>query len=302
MTLQQLKYVIEVAKNRSISKAAQRLFISQPSLSNAIKELENELGITIFSRTNKGIVITSEGAKFLGYARQVIEQTDLLENQYFNTAQPTQQHFSVSAQHYAFAVSAFVKLLKDYDRDEYEFTLRETRTYEIIDDVRELRSEIGILYLNDFNRQVISKFLREGSLTFHKLFEADPHVFISSTNPLAAQEYVTLEDLNPFPYLSFEQGDYNSFYFSEEVLSTISRPKNIHVSDRATLFNLLIGLNGYTISTGIISYDINDDDIVALPLKVDERITVGYITRKNIANSPLATIYIDYLKETILNE
>lgn len=302
MTLQQLKYVIEVAKNRSISKAAQRLFISQPSLSNAIKELENELGITIFSRTNKGIVITSEGTKFLGYARQVIEQTDLLENQYFNTAQQPQQHFSVSAQHYAFAVSAFVKLLKDYDRDEYEFTLRETRTYEIIDDVRDLRSEIGILYLNDFNRQVISKFLREGSLTFHKLFEADPHVFISSTNPLAAQEYVTLEDLNPFPYLSFEQGDFNSFYFSEEVLSTISRPKNIHVSDRATLFNLLIGLNGYTISTGIISYDINDDDIVALPLKVNERITVGYITRENVTNSPLATIYIDYLKETILNE
>lgn len=301
MTLQQLKYVIEVARNRSISKAAQRLFISQPSLSNAIKELENELGITIFTRTNKGIVITSEGTKFLGYARQVIEQTDLLENQYFNAAQPTQQHFSVSAQHYAFAVSAFVKLLQDYDRDEYEFTLRETRTYEIIDDVRDLRSEIGILYLNDFNQQVISKFLREGSLTFHKLFEADPHVFISSTNPLATQEYVTLEDLHPFPYLSFEQGDYNSFYFSEEVLSTISRPKNIHVSDRATLFNLLIGLNGYTISTGIISYDINDDDIVALPLKVNERITVGYITRKNVPNSPLATIYIDYLKETILN-
>lgn len=302
MTLQQLKYVIEVARNRSISKAAQRLFISQPSLSNAIKELENELGITIFSRTNKGIVITSEGKKFLGYARQVIEQTDLLENQYSNTAQPPQQHFSVSAQHYAFAVSAFVKLLKGYDRDEYEFTLRETRTYEIIDDVRDLRSEIGILYLNDFNRQVISKFLREGNLTFHQLFEAEPHVFISSRNPLADREYVTLEDLDPFPYLSFEQGDYNSFYFSEEVLSTISRPKNIHVSDRATLFNLLIGLNGYTISTGIISYDINDNDIVALPLKVDERITVGYITRKNVTNSPLAAIYIDYLKESILTE
>ncbi|TWT05409.1 LysR family transcriptional regulator [Planococcus sp. CPCC 101016] len=302
MTFQQLKYVIEVARNRSISKAAQRLFISQPSLSNAIKELEKELGITIFSRTNKGIVITSEGTKFLGYARQVIEQTDLLENQYINTAQPPQQHFSVSAQHYAFAVSAFVKLLKDYERDEYQFTLRETRTYEIIDDVRDLRSEIGILYLNDFNQQVISKFLREGNLRFHKLFEADPHVFISSTNPLAAQEYVTLEDLHPFPYLSFEQGDYNSFYFSEEVLSTISRPKNIHVSDRATLFNLLIGLNGYTISTGIISYDINDNDIVALPLKVNERITVGYITRKNVPISPLAAIYIDYLKETILTE
>ncbi|WP_096241755.1 LysR family transcriptional regulator [Alteribacillus bidgolensis] len=302
MTLQQLRYVIEVAKQRSISKAAHRLFISQPSLSNAIKELENELGIAIFSRTNKGIVITSEGSEFLGYARQVIEQTDLLENRYANTAQSPQQHFSVSTQHYAFAVSAFVKLLKNYNRDEYEFTLRETRTYEIIDDVKNLRSEIGILYVNDFNQQVIRKFLREGNLTFHELFQAKPHVFISSTNPLAAQKYVTLADLDPYPYLSFEQGDYNSFHFSEEILSTISRRKNIRVSDRATLFNLLIGLNGYTISTGVISYDINDDDIVAVPLKVDESITVGYIQHKNVANSPLATIYINFLKETIAEE
>lgn len=302
MTLQQLKYVIEVARNRSISKAAQQLFISQPSLSNAMKELENELGITIFSRTNKGIVITPEGSEFLGYARQVIEQTDLLENRFTNATQLPQQHFSVSAQHYAFAVSAFVKLLRDYNHDEYEFTLRETRTYEIIDDVKNLRSEIGVLYLNDFNRQVICKFLSEANLIFHDLFEAKPHVFISSTNPLAIQESVSLDDLHPYPYLSFEQGDYNSFYFSEEILSTVSRPKNIRVSDRATLFNLLIGLNGYTISTGVISYDINDDDIVALPLKVDERIAVGYITHKNVTNSPLATIYINYLKETIADE
>ena len=302
MTLQQLKYVIEVARSRSISKAAQQLFISQPSLSNAIKELEKEMGITIFSRTNKGIVITSEGSEFLGYARQVVEQTDLLENRYANTTQVPQQHFSVSAQHYAFAVSAFVRLLKDYNRDEYEFTLRETKTYEIIDDVKNLRSEIGILYLNEFNQKVISKFLREGNLTFHELFEANPHVFISSRNPLAEQEYVTLDDLYPYPYLSFEQGDYNSFYFSEEILSTISRPKNIRVSDRATLFNLLIGLNGYTISTGVISYDINDDDIVSVPLRVNEIIRVGYITHKHVTNSPLATIYIQYLKETIEEE
>lgn len=302
MTLQQLKYVIEVARNRSISKAANRLFISQPSLSNAIKELETELGITIFSRTNKGIVITQEGSEFLGYARQVVEQTELLENRYANTAQAPQQHFSVSAQHYAFAVSAFVKLLRDYNRDEYEFSLRETKTFEIIDDVKNLRSEIGILYMNDFNEKVIGKFLREGNLTFHELFEAKPHVFVSSSNPLAIQDYVTLADVDPYPYLSFEQGDYNSFYFSEEILSTISRPKNIRVSDRATLFNLLIGLNGYTISTGIISYDINDNDIVAVPLKVDERIRVGYITHKNVTSSPLATVYINYLQETITEE
>lgn len=301
MTLQQLKYVIEVARSRSISKAAQNLFISQPSLSNALKELEKELGITIFYRTNKGILITPEGSEFLGYARQVVEQAELLENRYSNAPDLKQQHFSVSAQHYAFAVSAFVRLLEDYNRDEYEFTLRETKTYEIIDDVKNLRSEIGILYVNDFNQQVISKFIREGNLTFHKLFDATPHVFISSTNPIVNREYVTLSDLLPYPYLSYEQGDYNSFYFSEEILSTLSRPKNIRVTDRATMFNLLIGLNGYTISTGVISRKLNGD-IVAVPLKVDETITVGYITHKNVTNSPLAEIYIHYLKESIEEE
>ena len=301
ITLQQLKYVIEVSRSRSISKAAQNLFISQPSLSNAIKELENEIGIAIFLRTNKGIILTTEGTEFLGYARQVVEQAALLENRYSNM-QPLQQHFSVSAQHYAFAVSAFVRLLKEYNQEEYEFTLRETKTYEIIADVKNLRSEVGILYVNDFNKKVIYKFLEEGNLIFHQLFEADPHVFISAQNPLAKQDFVTLSDLIPYPYLSFEQGDYNSFYFSEEILSTISRPKNITVSDRATLFNLLIGLNGYTISTGVISHKLNSKEIVAVPLLVDERITVGYITHKNVKNSPLANIYIEYLKASIEEE
>ena len=301
ITLQQLKYVIEVSRSRSISKAAQNLFISQPSLSNAIKELENEIGIAIFLRTNKGIILTTEGTEFLGYARQVVEQAALLENRYSNT-QPLQQHFSVSAQHYAFAVSAFVRLLKEYNQEEYEFTLRETKTYEIIADVKNLRSEIGVLYVNDFNKKVIYKFLEEGNLIFHQLFEANPHVFISAQNPLAKQAFVTLSDLIPYPYLSFEQGDYNSFYFSEEILSTISRPKNITVSDRATLFNLLIGLNGYTISTGVISHKLNSKEIVAVPLLVDERITVGYITHKNVKNSPLANIYIEYLKASIKEE
>ncbi|OLS40076.1 LysR family transcriptional regulator [Bacillus sp. MRMR6] len=301
MTLQQLRYVIEVARSRSINKAAQRLFISQPSLSNALKELEEEVGITIFSRTNKGILLTPEGSEFLGYARQVVEQAELLENRYTHT-RSLQQHFSVSAQHYAFAVSAFVRLLKEYDREEYEFTLRETKTYEIIDDVKNLRSEIGILYVNEFNKKVIHKFLREGNLQFHELFEAKPHVFISSANPLAEKDYVTLSDLDDYPFLSFEQGDYNSFYFSEEILSTLSRPKNIRVTDRATLFNLLIGLNGYTISTGVISHKLNSKDIIAVPLKVEERINVGYITHKNVTNSTLATIYIHYLQESIEEE
>ncbi|GAE29346.1 LysR family transcriptional regulator [Halalkalibacter hemicellulosilyticus] len=301
MTLQQLKYVIEVARSRSINKAAQTLFISQPSLSNALSELEAEVGITIFFRSNKGITITPEGSEFLGYARQVVEQSELLEKRYMKT-RSIQQHFSVSTQHYAFAVSAFVRLLKEYDRDEFDFTLRETKTYEIIDDVKNLRSEIGVLYVNEFNHKVIKKFLREGNLQFHELFTADPHVFISSTNPLAKQEYVTLADIKPYPYLSYEQGDYNSFYFSEEILSTLSRPKNIRVTDRATLFNLLIGLDGYTIATGVISHKLNSKDIISVPLKVDERINVGYITHRHVTHSTLANIYIQYLKESIQEE
>jgi len=300
MTLQQLKYAIEVAKWGSINIAAQKLFITQPSLSNAIKELENEINILIFERTNRGVSLTVDGAEFLGYARQVIEQSELLEKRYFNS-QPSAQHFSVSTQHYAFAVNAFVDLIREYGLDEYEFQLRETRTYEVINDVKNLRSEIGILYINEFNAKVLNKMFKENNLQFTTLLVARPHVFISVNNPLARQKTVRLEDLEDYPCLSFEQGEYNSFHFSEEILSTLSHRKNIRVSDRATLFNLLIGLNGYTISTGIISADLNGPDIVAVPLDVDEEITVGWISHKNIRLSPLANNYLQSLKRVVKN-
>ncbi|HEX3076835.1 MAG TPA: LysR family transcriptional regulator [Lachnospiraceae bacterium] len=295
MTLQQLKYVIMVAKKGTISEAAKALYISQPSLTNAIKELENELKITIFNRTNKGIVISLQGEEFLGYARQVVEQLGLLEEKYLSE-KPVKQHFAVSTQHYSFAVNAFVDLIKEYSADEYDFTLRETRTYEIIEDVKNLKSEIGILYLNEFNEKVLRKLLKENELYFEVLFEASPHVFISSKNPLAQKEIVTLKDLEEYPHLSFEQGEYNSFYFSEEILSTLERKQTIKVSDRATLFNLLIGLNGYTISTGIISEELNGKDIVALKLDVDETIQVGTIRHKNIVTSKLGERYLEALQ------
>jgi DNA-binding transcriptional LysR family regulator len=298
MTLQQLKYAIEIAKWGSINIAAKKLFISQPSLSNAIRELENELNINIFERTNRGVSVTVDGTEFLGYARQIIEQTELLEKRYFN-AKPSAQHFSISTQHYAFAVSAFVDIIKEYGIDEYEFELRETRTYEIIDDVKNLRSEIGILYINEFNYKVINKLLKESNLRFTELLVAQPHVFISVKNPLSRQKTVKLEDLEDYPYLSFEQGEYNSFHFSEEILSTLSHKKSIRVSDRATLFNLLIGLNGYTISTGILSADLNGNDIIAVPLDVKEEITVGWISHKNITLSQMATNYVNALNQIV---
>ena len=298
MTLQQLKYFIEVVNCGSINKAAENLFIAQPSLSNAVKDLEAEVGVELFTRTPKGMSLTADGVEFLGYARQVVEQASLLE-QRFLSKKPSRRLCSISTQHYAFAVNAFVNMVKKTNADEYEFTLRETRTYEIIEDVKTLRSELGILYMNPFNRKVLEKLLRDNGLTFHPLFTAKPHIFVSASNPLAARQFVTPKDLEEYPCLSFEQGEYNSFYFSEEILSTAFRKKSIRVSDRATIFNLMIGLNGYTISTGIVSADLNGDNITAVPLHVDDFIEVGWIAHNSIQLTTQASMYLAELKQVI---
>lgn len=298
MTLQQLRYIIKIIQCGSITEAAKQLFVSQPSLSNAVKELETELRIEIFHRTTKGISLTPDGTEFLSYARQIIEQTELLEQRYLDN-KPRKQLCAVSTQHYAFAVNAFVNLLLDLDVDEYEFTLRETRTFEIMEDVKNLRSELGIIYFSDFNEKVLSKLLKEDHLVFNPLFIADPHVFISSAHPLAEKKIMALEDLDRYPYLAFEQGENNSFYFSEEILSTAPHKKTIHVSDRATLFNLLIGLNGYTISTGVLNSDLNGDNIISIPLETDEKMCVGWIAHEQAHLSAIALKYISELKRLI---
>lgn len=299
MTLQQLRYVVIVAERGSVSEAAKALYLSQPSLTNAIKELENEMQITIFNRTNRGVVVTAEGDEFLGYARQVLDQTNLLEEKY-KSGKKYRQRFAVSTQHYSFAVNAFVDVIRQLGADRYDFTLRETQTNEIIEDVSRLKSEIGILYTSDMNETVLRKIIDRNGLRFEELFTARPHVFISSRHPLAVRESLTLEDLKEYPYLSFEQGDYNSFYFSEEILSTIDREKNIKVRDRATLFNLVIGLNGYTVSTGIISRELNGENIIAKPLQVDEIMRVGILTQKEISLSRFGKAYVEALKKYIV--
>ena len=279
MTLQQLKYAITVAETGTITEAANKLYISQPSLTNAIHELEKEMNIIIFNRTNKGISISKEGEDFLGYARQVLEQAAILEDKYKGD-NGGKKKFCVSTQHYSFAVNAFVDLIKKFGQDEYDFSLRETQTYEIIEDVARMRSEIGILFLNDFNEKVITKILKSYDLEFHQLFVAKPHVFISRKHPLAQNQVITNEELEQYPYLSFEQGEHNSFYFSEEIFSATERKKNIRVRDRATLFNLLIGLNGYTVCSGVIDKKLNGKDIIAAPLADESDMRIGYITHK----------------------
>ena len=276
MTLQQLKYVTTVAQTGTISDAAKKLFISQPSLTKAVRELEKEM------------------ETFLGYARQVLEQAALLEETYKKKA-GRKQEFSVSTQHYSFAVNAFVELIERYGSEKYDFCLRETQTYEIIEDVAQMKSEIGILYLNDFNRTVLEKLLKEHDLVFTELFVAKPHIFVSTKNPLAGKKSVTIEELEPYPYLSFEQGEHNSFYFSEEIFSTVDRPKNIRVRDRATLFNLLIGLNGYTVCSGVIDEELNGENIVSVPLQAQGDMHIGMVTHKKVLPSRLGAIYREAL-------
>lgn len=296
MTLQQLRYAITVAETGTITEAAKKLYISQPSLTNAVHELEKEMNLVIFQRTNKGILLSGEGEEFLGYARQVLEQASILEDKYKGNGGGKKQ-FCVSTQHYSFAVNAFVDLIKEYGQEEYDFSLRETQTYEIIEDVAHMRSEIGILFLNDFNETVLRKILKTNDLEFHELFVAKPHVFISRKHPRADRQVITNQELEEYPYLSFEQGEHNSFYFSEEIFSTSERKKNIRVRDRATLFNLLIGLNGYTVCSGVIDKKLNGKDIIAVPLQDEGDMRIGYITHRKAVPGRLAATYLEALRK-----
>lgn len=296
MTLKQLAYIDEIARTGTITEAAKALFISQPSLTSAVHALEQEMGITIFNRSHEGMTLTPDGDRFLGMARQLLEQAELIESTYTGEKKG-RSRFCVSSQHYSFAVEAFVRLLKKFGGEEYEFHMRETQTYDIIDDVSHLRSEIGVLYLNPFNETVIRKTMHDNGLKFERLFRAEPHVFIGKDNPLAEKESITLQDLEPYPRLSYEQGEHNSYYFSEEILSAMECRKEIVVRDRATLFNLLIGLNGYTICSGVISEELNGPQIIARPLEADDYMDIGYILPSGNRPGTLTENYIQYLRE-----
>lgn len=296
MTLAQLRYAITVANAGSMSEAARNLFISQPSLSAAIKELEEETGLELFHRTNRGISLTSDGEEFIGYARQVVEQYELIENKYISKQQ-TKKKFSVSMQHYAFAVNAFVQMVKQFGMDEYEFAVREARTYDVIEDVKNVKSEIGILYVNAFNRKVLEKLFHTNGLEFHPLMECHIYVYLWKGHPLANRQLISLEELEEYPCLAFDQGNNNSFYFAEEVLSTYDYKQLIRGNDRATLLNLMVGLNGYTLCSGIICEDLNGSDYCAVKLDSDEVMTIGYLVRKGAMISPLGKKYIEELSK-----
>lgn len=295
MTLQQLKYALTIADCGSMNEAAKQLFISQPSLSETMKELETEIGLDIFLRSNRGIVITPEGEEFLGYARQVTEQFGLLQSKYID--KKVKEKFSVSTQHYTFAVKAFVETVKQIGMEQYEFAVHETTTISVIENVKNFRSEIGVLYENDFNEKVLNKMFKENGLEFVELFSCDTFVYLWSGHPLAKQDVITMEELDEYPCLSFDQGKNNSLYLAEEMKSTYEYRRLIKANDRATLLNLMIGLNAYTLCSGIICEDLNGNDYKAVPLKETEKMRIGYIKRKGAKVSHIGELYIEELKK-----
>lgn len=298
MTLTQLRYITKVAECGSITEAARQLYVSQPSLSAAIRDLESELGISIFNRSAKGISLTTEGLEFLSYARQIVEQTELVEQRYASGA-AVKRLCAISTQHYVFAVNAFVALINSVKTDEYEMTLRESQTYEIFEDVANYRSELGIIYISSFNEKVLRKLMRENHLSYTPLYNAGAHVYLGKNHPMAHRKSVTLEEMDEFPYLSYEQGTHNSLYFSEELLPTESHSKTITVTDRATLFALMRGLDAFTIGSGLINGNLTGGDIVSVPLECEDTMQLGYLTNDRARLSPMALRYIEELRREI---
>ena len=295
MTLQQMKYAVTVADCGSMNEAAHRLYITQPSLSGTVRELEKELGLTLFLRSNRGISITQDGEEFLGYARQIIAQYGMLEERFIDrTSRRTK--FSVSTQHYSFAVKAFIQTANEFGLENYEFAIHETKTHTVMSHVRNMKSELGVLYLNDFNREALTKIFHEYGLEFHPLFDCSISVYLCRKHPLAKKKTISIEELQPYPCLSFEQGDYNSFYFAEEVLSTYEYKKVIKADDRATLLNLMVGLDAFTLCSGIITEDLNGSEYVAVPLESKDRMTIGYIKKARVELTDLGRSYIENLK------
>lgn len=300
MTLQQLNYAITVADAGSFSKASELLYISQPSLSASIQELEKELGFPLFYRSGRGVTLTPEGSDFLLHAREVSKQyDDLLE--YLGKSKDRKKKFSVSTQHYSFADKAFVELVKEYDTSRYEFAIMETKTRDVISDVASMKSEIGILYLSDFNRSALLKIIRSAGLTFHHLIDCEAYVYLWKGHPLARSKSIRFEDLSPYPCLSFDQGDATSFYYAEEILSTEEYTRIIKTNDRATMLNLMVGLNGYTLCSGIICEELNGSDYLAVPFESDSVaqnsvMEIGYITKDKAVLSAIACSYIEKMK------
>ena len=295
MTILQLKYVIAIDEECSMRKAADRLYVSQPGLSSAVRDLENELGIQIFERVHNGVVTTAAGASFIAYARNAVEQFEKVEEKYLN-ARNERPTFSVSMQHYTIAVDAFIETVREFDLDEYQYFIRETQTSEVIEDVKTLKSEVGVIALSDFNKNTFKKIFADASLEFHELFTRDTYVYLRKDHELAGKDEISLEELQDYPCMVFDQGDNTSFYYREEALATYDYKKVISTNERATSVELMLGLNGYAVGAAMLGDSLNSSDLTAKKLKEDEMLTFGYIVRKGAELSDMGKSFIEKLE------
>ncbi len=299
MTLQQLLYALTIAEKGSMNKAAESLFISQPSLTLAMKDLEKELGITIFRRSSRGVELTNDGEDFLISARQIYQQYEVLKDKYSGDRN-MRRKFAVSTQQFSFTSKAFVETAKQYENSTYDFTIRETDYSAVINDVGKMRSEIGVIYQSDLNHKLINKLLRDNDLEFTELSEDSVCVYLCKDHPLAGEESLTLSMLKDYPCVSFEQGDQNSLYFAEEIIENGEYEKTIRCSDRASMINMLVGLNGFTYAACVTYNEFNGGKCVAIPLKLEHAhkslaITIGYITKKHSVLTDIGREFIRQL-------
>ena len=294
MTILQLKYVCAIDDECSIRKAADRLYVTQPGLSSAVRDLEKELGIQIFERVHNGVVTTPAGNSFIAYARHAVEQFEKVEEKYL-TSQGHRPSFSVSMQHYTIAVNDFIETVKEYDLEEYQYFIRETQTGEVIDDVKNLKSEVGVIALSDFNRNMFKKLFADASIEFHELFSRNTYVYLKKDHPLADRDIISLDELQGYPCMIFDQGDNTSFYYREEALATYDYKKTISTNERATSIELMLGLDGYAVGVDMLGDSLNNSDIKVIKLKEEENMTFGYIIRKNSELSDMAKTFVEKL-------
>lgn len=296
MTILQLKYVITIDEECSMRRAADKLHVSKPGLSIAVRELEKEVGVKIFERVHNGVVTTVAGSTFLAYARSAVEAYEQVE-QKLSGAHNLKPAFSVSMQHYTFAVNAFIDIVKEFGCDNYQFSVKETQTSQVIDDLKTMRSEVGVIAVNDYNRSRFEKIFSDSALEFHKLFDCDSYVYLWKNHPLADRGELSLEELQDYPCMVFDQGDNNSFYYKEEALATYDYKNVINTNERATSMELMIGLNGYAVGSGLLDASLNTNDFNVIKLKEEEILTLGYIVRKGSDLSKAGKAYIDKLEE-----
>lgn len=290
MTIQQCIYVLEIHNTGSFSEAARRLFVAQSSLSNSVKSLEDELGIKIFERSKNGAVLTVDGAEFVRYASEIVSKNDFIIDRYKKPKLGSR--LFVSTQHYDFIADAFCRLVNENSDDEYSLSLQEKETYAVICDVEIAYSDVGIIAIKDENLDIMNRYLQNKEISFYPIFNVSPHVFLHKNHPLASCGCLTYEMLSSYPYLSYEQGAHKDSWFTEEMISGDFQSKRIVISDRATLMNVLLKTDAYTVGTGIMPSALNEGKILSVPLESNARYSVGYITRNDRRATPLLERFI----------